>query len=1083
MANTRSLSIKAVPRKKGKWNFSFTRFGRRKQLIVSVLAVYFIVGGLIGYSLWNTNGEDAKASENASVSASIRLNEEKDFSVGDTISLNVTIQNTSVVESINSIALDLFSTNSSVTWSTINGGNIRSLDLNADKQVNSFKLPVLSSGERVEYIATGKIDKADTEYLTILGKIRFLNKSGLQESSTNRVFTKLINSGAKIGRSLELKLESNKISSGAGAAFNLRWPEGTVNPRTLTGKVYLSDRNSTNVIASSDCQVSDSVCTGEFNNLTTGNYSLLFVDSNEEVYSNIVSLDVAGSFAEFVPNALSSFNLPFGSISINGLTPVMARKVLSLNNNLKETDECVFEVKSGNNVVSSIKAKVNNNRTCYTDILTSQIPTGEGVYKVTLKGTSLEQTVSFLNKPTTLINLENKTVVQTKGQPILLQSSGLVDDASAPLNNVPVTLGVYSNTNFSYKEYNSIDGQALKVDNGTFSLTAPGDIFAEGGFYKVFIRLGNGQVSDFVNINFNDFETGVVTSGVNIEQPSSLKAGERMTFSVANIVDRSKVQVPDGDCEAIIYASSLTSQGLSVNGSLKQGVCKVNVEANQIVQSGPALITFPAYSQSRQFNVFPNRPATFGGLKLEYEPAQKNFANTLILGPIADNFGNLTNSFGLKVEAINGEDIVQTIGPVDVVEGFAKVVLPASLFTDEGLKVKVYDAENNLLMEQLFTTIESDKLILPSIPTELNGDSKLKLSLGVNDTEIESCIFVWIKSEAEKITETVAYDKENKTCSLDWNLNQYRNTKQALVKITAKDKVFYQVVNLTSGDPGNIFALGASIRLGQDQELDYNILTSPVQDKFGLPVKSGNIRFTYNGKVADVPVQDGFAKLQLSANKLDNNDLRSILGGKILELDIDAKASPVSISRTNTITSFLSQYDISNRPEEIRLLEGTTIVPANTLKTFSFKSNSCKIRQLSDRQDSTILLSHWQGGVCFVEVGGVAGNYTLQVLDGNFVLTEFKYLVNNSKDEVLWCVGESNCIIQVLASTLGQPEAVIIDGDRQYKFQSSSSDNSISLKEPSLNPLKKYSVRVNYTSMNNNQVTFYHEINGDRLVK
>ena len=1083
MANTRSLSIKAVPRKKGRWNFSFTRFGRRKQLIVSVLAVYFIVGGLIGYSLWNTNGEDAKASENASVSASIRLNEEKDFSVGDTISLNVTIQNTSVVESINSIALDLFSTNSSVTWSTINGGNIRSLDLNSDKQVNSFKLPVLSSGERVEYIATGKIDKADTEYLTILGKIRFLNKSGLQESSTNRVFTKLINSGAKIGRSLELKLESNKISSGAGAAFNLRWPEGTINPRTLTGKVYLSDRNSTNVIASSDCQVAESVCTGEFNNLATGNYSLLFVDSNEEVYSNIASLDVAGSFAEFVPNALSSFNLPFGSISINGLTPVMAKKVLSLNNNLKETDECVFEVKSGNNVVSSIKAKVSSNRSCNTDILTSQIPTGEGVYKVTLKGTSLEQTVSFLNKPATLITLENKTVVQTKGQPILLQSSGLVDDANVPLNNVPVTLGVYSNTNFSYKEYNSIDGQALKVDNGTFSLTAPGDIFAEGGFYKVFIRLGNGQVSDFVNINFNDFETGVVTSGVNIEQPSSLKAGQRMTFSVADIVDRSKVQVPDGDCEAIIYASSLTSQGLSVNGSLKQGVCKVVVESNQIVQSGPALISFPAYSQSRQFNVFPNRQATLGGLKLEYEPAQKNFANTLILGPIADNFGNLTNAFGLKVEAIKGEEVVQTIGPVDVLDGFAKVVLPASLFTDENLKLKVYDAENNVLMEQLFATVESDKLILPSIPTELNGDAKLKLSLGLNDTDLESCNFEWIKSESEIITETVAYDKDNKTCSLDWNLNQYRNTKQALVKITAKDKVYNQVINLTSGDPGNIFALGASIRLGQDQELDYNILTSPVQDKFGLPVKSGNIRFTYNGKVADVPVQDGFAKLQLSANKLDSNDLRSILGGKILELDIDAKASPVSISRTNTITSFLSQYDVSNRPEEIMLLEGTTIVPANTLKTFSFKSNSCKIRQLSDRQDSTILLSHWQGGVCYVEVGGVAGNYTLQVLDGNFVLTEFKYLVNNSKDEVLWCVGESNCIIQVLASTLGQPEAIIIDGDRQYKFQSSSSDNSISLKEPSLNPLKKYSVQVNYTSMSNNQITFYHQINGDRLIK
>ena len=1081
MANPHLTSLKSASRKKTAWSFSLSRFGRRRQLIISVLAVYFIVGGLIGYSLWNTNGESAKASENALISSSIRLNEDKEYAVGDSISLTVTLQNTSVVESINSVALDLFSTNSAVTWSNLVGGNIRSADLSNDNRKNSFKLPVLSSGERVEYVATGKIDKVDTEYLTILGKVRFLNKTGLQESSTNRVFTKLQNSGAKIGRSLELSLVEPKINSNSKASFNLKWPEGTVNPKTLSGKVYLSDRNSLNVVASQDCEVTSDSCSGEFSSLLPGDYSLLFVDSNEEVYSNIGSLTVVGQSQDFTPSGLVSLSFPFGSVSIDGVVPVIAKKVVSLNNSLKATDQCTFRV-SANGQNTDIKTPVRQDRSCYAEILTSQIPSGEGVYKVGLLGSSQEQSVSFLKKPVNTIPLENQTVLPAKGQPIQIKSTGLVDSSNVTLDNVNVTLGVFNPSTASYKEYNSINGQVLKVVGGTFSSTIPADVFTQGGFYNLYIKLETGQISDFTGVNFNDSEIGVNTSGVRIENENDLKAGRSMTFTVSNITDRSGALVGNGDCSAVIYSTSLNSQGLEVKGSLNQGVCKVVTQGNQLVQSGPALISFPEYSQSRQFNIFTNTASSFGNLKMEYEPAQQNFANTLIIGPVTDNFGNLSSVFGMKIEVLRSNQSVQTIQPVDVIDGFAKVILPASVFSEDNVEIKASTSDGNVILDQTFNVVNSNKLVLPNIPKELNGDSRLKISLGGFEDKIEVCNFQFIKSDSENISNSVPYDADKKSCNLDWNLNQLRNTKNALIKINAGDKTFNSVIALTSGDAGNIFALGASNRVSSNEELDYVVLTSPVLDKFGLPVTKGNLRLTYNGKVADVEIKNGLASLHLSANKLDNNDLRNVLGGKILELAIDAKASPVSISRTNTITSFLGSYDISNIPEEISLLEGSTFIPAGSVQIFTFKSDKCLVRQLSDRQDSSILLSHWQGGVCYVEVGGNVGNYTLQLLDGNFVLKEFKYLVTSSNDSVLWCDGDTGCVVQVLASTLGNPEAVIFDGERQYKFQASNTDNSINLKQDSLNPLKKYSVQVGFINQNNQEVVYYHQISGSRLI-
>ncbi len=1082
MASSSLSSVKAVSRKKSKWGLSLSRFGRRRQLIISVLAVYFIVGGLIGYSLWNTNDESAQASETATITGSIRLTEDKEYAVGDNISLNITLQNTSVSEAINSVALDLFSTNSGVAWSSIVGGNIRSADLTLNNQKNSFKLPVLSSGERVEYIASGKIDKADTEYLTILGKIRFLNKNGLQESSTNRVFTKLKNSGAKVGRSLELSLGSDTINKGNSADFSLKWPEGTVNPKALTGKVYMSDRNSQNVVASFDCEINNNVCTGSFNNLSSGSYSLLFVDKSEEIYSNIASLTVQGNQAEFVPSGLSTLDFPFGSISINGTVPVLAKRVVSLNDSIKESDECTFRVQSSTGVNTDVKAQVRSDRSCYTQILTSELSAGEGIYKVSLLGTSQAQDVSFLNKSSNLIPFENQTVLPKTGQPVLVKSEGLVDALNVPLNNIPVILGIYQPLSATYKEYPTIDGQALKVENGVFNATIPSNLFSQGGFYNIYIRLENGQNSDFVGINFNDTEIGIVSTGVNIQNGNAVKAGTSTEFSVSNIANRSGSIVANGDCSAVLYATSLNSQGIELKGNLQDGVCKVVTQNNQLVQSGPALISFPEYSQSKQFNVFANGATSFGGLKLEYEPAHRNFANTLIIGPVTDSFGNLTNQFGVKIEVTRSSELVQTTQPVDIINGFAKIVLPSSLFSQDNLQIQAFAADGNLLMSQSFTVVEDDKLILPNIPKELNGDSKLKISMGGFEEEIANCNFEWVKSETEVASTSMPYDNANKKCNLDWDLTQYRNTKQALVKITAGTKTFNSIVNLTSGEAGNIFAMGASTRIGNNQELDYQILTSPILDKFGLPIKSGKLRLSYNGKISDVEITEGLSNLSLSANKLDTNDLRSVLGGQILELAIEAKSSPISVSRTNVISTFLGKYDISNIPENITLLDGSNILSEGSFETFSFKSNSCNVRQLSDRADTKILLTHWQGDVCYVEVGGAVGNYTIQLLDGNFILKEFTYLVTSNKDDVLWCNSDLGCTIQVLASTLGQPEAIVFDGDRQYKFQAST-DNSITIKEPTLNPLKKYSVKVSFVNQNNQMVEYYHQISGEKMIK
>jgi hypothetical protein len=69
---------------------------KKRQVIVSILSIYTLVGSLVAFTMFSRTEKPATAYEPALISATIELREDKEFVIGDTINVNLTLQNTAL---------------------------------------------------------------------------------------------------------------------------------------------------------------------------------------------------------------------------------------------------------------------------------------------------------------------------------------------------------------------------------------------------------------------------------------------------------------------------------------------------------------------------------------------------------------------------------------------------------------------------------------------------------------------------------------------------------------------------------------------------------------------------------------------------------------------------------------------------------------------------------------------------------------------------------------------------------------------------------------------------------------------------
>jgi hypothetical protein len=1090
MAQPKFYSISALPKNSKGIGGKLGKFYRKRQLVISVIGVYVMVGGLLGYLLFNSTGDSAKASESALISASVRLVEDKELVIGDKVEVAVTLQNTSITESINNLAIDLFSTKEAVSWVEVTGGNTQGETSKIIGQNNSFKLPVLSSGERAEYIVTGNLQNDQIDYLTILAKVRFLNKDGQQEVNTNRVFTKL-KKGADSDKSLvSLALNKDSFAPGEEVFFNLSQPaEGIQTGDKLAGKIYVSKKDSEQ-ISTLNCTFDDQgKCQASIQGLQPGQYTSIFTTDGESFFSNIGSFQIGGQSADFSPSSQSSLDFPFASASINGSVPVIARRVVSLNESVQTGDFCTFLVKEGDTVLTSVKAQVKLDRSCQAVINTSQIPKGDGVYIVQLAGTDLQREVSFAKKLAQYLSLETKNVILQSNSDVELEAKNITDLAGAPLQNKQVTLGIWHQESGEYREVSSVNGQNLSVKDGFFAARVPAEMFRKGGLYSVFMKVEDGQQSDFLVLNFDDKEIGFSGSGVMVDNYDNLKVGQDITLTLQNVMDRTGKTLSEGECAASIYTSGNTASPISIKGQIKDGNCKVFVSSGKITRSGPFLVSFTGpeinskINQSRQFLISAGAAEKFGEINLEFMPARKGYANNLIVGPITDAYGNLTNSFDNKLQIFSGEELKQEYTNINILSGFTKLALPSTIFENDTLTLKLVDSTGKELITKTVEVKSVDeKLILPNFSDKLSGDKNIQVGIqGLKVENTDKCKLTFVRSSEEFAEQEVAYDKENGRCEFDWNLNQLRNNPKALIRFEVGDYKFAQVVNLESGEAANLFVLAPEVRINEKDEVRMALLTSPFVDRNGLVVNEGKVRIQYNGKAEEVRIVDGLARLDIPANKLDSKDIRSNLDQRFLELGVDARASVSAVAKTNSLSVYLGNKDISNSSEVFAVQLARTQINSKSGQIFKFRTEACEAILLSSNQNSKILKTHKQGDTCYVEVMGDVGDYNLLFTQNGFTVGNFKLTIDNSSQEVIWCQNK-NCLLQVLAPVNSRVEATIFDQDKQYKFQGEDLENVVQVKQNGLNPLKTYLVEIKYLNAENKQLSFYKELPGEYLV-
>ena len=1081
----------------------------------SAIVAYVIVSAFLGYAIFSGFRNQGQASpESALVSTSLRLIEKDVYRVGSQVEAVITIQNTSIFESINNLNIEFKSTQNSVVWqkAVLNTNSFRPKEIKP--LGNVFTISLLSAGERAEYTVTGVLTNDDFEFLTLVAGLTFKNREGVQNTSTNRVFT---NVKSSLNKNNLLNLEANKTSFKKDEKINLKLftTDNKNQPDPLSpsvkGKIFVSQKQTGEVVNSLTCQLGvQSECVTTLEKLNPGNYTALFISDDEQVFSRIIQFTVEGANNQFKPSDLATLHLPFNNQSINGLVPIIAKQVMSLND-FPKGEKCTFEIFKDEKLVTTAEAIVQRDRTCKTILDNSNFKEGSGVYQIRLKNTSKSAQVLFLPKPSNLIPVQLVSSNLPVGSSVQISANNILDLNNLPnLYNGNATLGIWHPNSGDFKEITNFGGIPIQVVNGQLFLNIPGSEFPRGGFYSIFIKLADGRYSDFIGLAFNDQSISFALSGVIVENSNIIRVGQELKLRLENILDRSGNLVKEAECGANFYQTNSGPVPIVEKGKITDGVCRITVPKGKLTKSGPLLVTFfgdnltNPINQSRQLYLSPGTPDTYGFLGLEYEPAVKNYANNFIIGPVTDIYSNLTYDSGLKLQVfdltrqtvakleeenqeidlvIEAEPRLIADYPVTIDNGFAKIIAPSSLFNLEKMKLVLLNSEGKVLKEKLVEVIQlkdEQTLTFPNFPNHLNSDNKLKIGISNLDSGIEECKLSYFKSQ-NRISEIKSpVDIETNSCQFDWNLNQNRDNGYGLIQLQVGNKLFSQIVKHISGEPNSLFVVSPQVRINERDEIELDLLTSPITDVNGRPVETGVVRWQVNGRLEETMIRNGFTKLSIKANKLTNQDLRKVSDQRFLDLSLDVRAGLSSVSRTKSLSVYLGSKDIAMNTPEFGIQKANSQITFGQKQIFKFKTRFCSVGLLSETGVKSVLPTHWQGDSCYVEVGGNLGTNTILFEENGFDLGSFTYTVALDKISITWCV-ENPCKIQVFSQNQGSIEAIVYDGDRQYRLEANSLENEIQISQNGINPLKNYLVEVILVKNDKTKISLFREVSGDLL--
>jgi hypothetical protein len=1133
-------SYQILSRKIIKNSFHFLNLNKRQKnglLAMSVLGVYVLAGGVIGYIALNQSSPNwqaqASINQEATLVPAIRLVEDKEeYKLGDNVDVFVTLQNPSLVAPIESIRLEMRSAGDSILWEKAFSNGSASDDTiqgTGDNFItqsgNIFQLPSMAASERVEYLVRGTFTKQDTGLLHVDAKIDYLSNEKEQSVETYRVFTSVSEITSK-DANLQFGLSSNRDKFKIGDRLALAVKrEGIITENTPSeGSILVSSSKTGKLLAEKACSFNaENLCQASFDGLDqAGLYSALYRDAAGN-YSNIKSLEVTGNNT-FAISKKAEINTPLGVESVNGTLPIYITNIIDSNTKLIGGEICTASLTDKNKKnVGKLEAKINiNTKSCFFQLNANDENTQSEI-TFSLDNGNLSQKILLTKKPENLVqlystgslnNLKSGSAfkVQADFKPKEIQNPAINNQAPTTVLspvNMKAKMSIWQVTEGTLKEYLDIKGNKIEVVNNQLQVLFPEDFLNQEGLYKIKFEFEDGSKSDWIDVNFGSRGIGFVSSAATPLNPDTLVAGNSFGHVLNGILDKKGNSISDtGQCNTELYlVNTAQDKPINVDGSLSGDQCVTNATGKNVTKSGPATMVYngsrqsTALPQAIQFQLQPSQASDFGSFSLAYSPAFKGFSNNILIGPVTDKFGNLTDRYGTRLEVRQADDLILEKNNLEIKNGFAQVILPSSVLTSKAdLKLKLLTGQDG---KEIFSKAfpvkeptENQKLVLPNFPSVLNGDDKLKFGISGYNTllpldesnqenykKIEKCNLTISKGGKQILNFTSPFIPDNASCEFDEEINKYRDDSSLLLSLSVGEYTFSNVTSIQAGKANGTFKIFGSSIVDAKDGLYVQLVSTPIVDRYGKPFE-GEMTMTLNGKDRQVKVENGLAKTTLLESEFGDKDYKlNAAGEKIMSLDIDAKASSTSISSTNNIEIYIDGQTLGAKTLDLQPINSSNFAIADKVTLMEYQGSGCEAYISSRNLPTKKLNSFFYQDRCLVEIRQPEGKYTLNFyLKGLVVYTQD--LETQLIPQKIIVVGsdELGYNLKVGASSASEISAEITDQKRVYRFEPNKSSGIITVAQDGLNPDQKYIVKVSYTDFAGTPRFWYLSVDGSNLV-
>jgi len=1142
--------------KKNLFSFGGTRRKQSGFIAIAILGIYIFAGGIIGWIALNQGqgGRQAQASvdQNAILVASVRLLEDKNYSIGDRVDLFLTIQNPNLVTAVSNLKLEMQSAGDSVVWENAHSGALLAPDLpqfsnsnNYDSGItptgNVFSLTDMAPSERVEYLVRGRFVKESSDYLAILAKINFTNPDGEQTITTNRVFTSLGTKTTDVNTQSVYKLTSSTGNLLANQKFTLivsRLSEVTSDSPD-SGNVLITSIKTGEVILDKNCSFNkDNKCEIVIDQGITqgGLFSSIFKDS-KGVQSNILNISIKGE-TSFTYSKLAELITPLGIDSVNGILPVYVKNAVDANSKITGDETCVASIlDKDSKLITKLESKVNvTNRQCYF-LLSDLNPQADNsnIY-FTLEGTNINKSLNFNKKPDNLLTITSPNsisnlrlgssvtinanlkpeVAQNNENSYKLASSdsklSFVRAEASTSNPLSITqnTGSVSAQNFAkltiwhvdsgdIKDYYDFNGKKIVAENGVVDYSIPENIFTKEGLYKIKLNFDNNQSTDWLNVSFGSNGVGFVTTYASALNPDSLIAGNGMDFVVTGLLDKKGDPISQTDqCNAGIWTGTGDiNEPILAQGAVSGNQCVTSISSKTITKTGPVTMAYTGKSnsielpQAIQFNVKAGNATEYGAVYLGYSPALVGYSNTVLVGPVADKYGNLADKANVKlVGKLGNNEILNQ--DVIIRNGYVKTLIPSSAITEAGeIKISLIDKTTNKeFISNNFKVLppsENQKIVLPNFPSTLNGEDELKIGLTgleiVTLTADDKCTLNVIKNSKEKFKVENPFEKNSGSCNFKQPLGNLRDDSHLFLDLKIGQFSYTDVTEITSGQAANFFRIMPVTVLDPKDGVIVELLTTPILDRNGSPV-NGELELVVNGKDRRVPIDGGLAKISIRASDFADKDFKlNVVGQKYLDIIIDAKASNNSIAATNSIQIFLGDQSLSNTEWQVTPSKASNYAQADKTNILEYSGNSCEVLISSLTEPTLPVPSFYYKNTCLVEINKPVGEYELTFTKRGHVVYKQNLSSQSAFQNAEVTASTAGYKVKVSSPSLTDFKAQINDGGRIYNYYPDKTTGLIQVLQPGLDANKTYLLEIDYKDHTGTQRTWFSQVSGSKLVE